>query len=672
MKSVKLFSVVFALLFFLQSCGGEMSTSFDLFSYVSKDVLDEIKPEDFPDDDAIIITRKRMHLAEVFLNSSESVTTTSDVMVAKVLTEKGMKDFGTFTSDVYPEGTNYKVEVLVYQPDGSKVVLGGENVKKEKIGKKHFRYKVAIPGLQIGSVVLRRETIKRRVADRPPILAGSWDFSSRYYTINSELVLKIPRAFGMKFIFTPKSQEIKPEIKKGNPSKLFSYNIYRFVKHNLKKFKIEPNMPMEFAYNPSLVYFPWKFEYKRFNKDSGYIEGVTEMWSWSDEIEFLYDYFTPSFWEKHLKKEEEYRAELGKFMSSLKDSVDVTSVDDVLDYFYKHFDVVNSSVSITDVIPERIFSSKEGGPYSVAYALARVFERLGYYTEILLLRDFDDGALDRRVIDAAQLNHPILIVEKDGENYSIDPTSEALRSDEISWRCQGVKGVRINPESRTFDFITMPVMSCLNNVISRLDTIVVDRDGNIKGRAIITISGQPLYAMYIKAGKRELDVSDNVIKSYLKKEFPVTFNLSDTSLRFSGKDTLKLQVDYASDGIFQVAGSMINMDFSSWLYVPSRSVFDSDSRKYDILFRYPEVVKNYMVVKLPEGYSLYENVREISTRNDYFMYERRCEQDGDNLRFRRELRVLERRISVSDYTKAKAFTSEIISYDRENVVIKKM
>jgi len=671
MKCVKLFPVIFTLLFFLQSCGGEMGTSFDLFSYVSKDVLDEIKPEDFPDDDAVFITKKRVHLAEIFLNSSESVTTLSDIVVAKVLTEKGIKDFGTFVSEVYPDGTNYKVEVLVYQPDGAKVVLGGENIKKEKIGKKHFRYKVAVPGLQIGSVVLRRETIKRRLADRPPILAGSWDFSSRYYTMNSELVLKIPRIFGMRFIFTPKSQEIKPEIKKGDPSKLFSYNIYRFVKHNIKKFKIEPNMPMEFAYNPSLVYFPWKFEYKRFNKDSGAIEGVTEMWSWSDEIEFLYDYFTPSFWEKRLKKEEEYRAELEKFISFLQDNVEVSSVDSVLDHFYKRFDVVSSTVSITDIIPEIIFASKEGGPYSITYALAKIFKELGYYTEILLLRDFDDGALDRRVIDASQLNHPILIVEKDGEESSIDPTSEALRSDEISWRCQGVKGVRIDPESRTFEFITMPVMSCLNNVISRLDSIVVDRDGNVKGRATITISGQPLYAMYIKAGKRELDVSDDVIKSYLNKEFPVTFNLSDTNLRFLGKDTLRLQVDYASDGIFQVAGSMINMDFSSWLYVPSRSVFDSDSRKYDILFHYPEVVRNSIVVKLPEGYSLYENVREISTKNDYFVYERRCEQNG-NLSFKRELGVLGRRIPVSDYIKAKAFTNEVISYDRENVVIKKM
>jgi len=671
MKSVKLFSVVFALLFFLQSCGGEMSTSFDLFSYVSKDVLDEIKPEDFPDDDAIIITRKRMHLADVFLFSSESITTLSDILIAKVLTEKGIKDFGTFVSEVYPDRTNYKVEVMVYQPDGSKIVLGGENIKKEKIGKKHFRYKVAVPGLRIGSVIMLKETLKREVLGVRG-LAGSWDFSSRYYTMNSELVLKIPRIFGMKFIFTPKSQEIKPEVEKGNPRKPFSYNTYRFVKRNLKKFKIEPNMPMEFAYNPTLVYFPWRVDYKRYNRVDGTIEGVTKMWSWSKEIDsYLYDYFTPSFWKGLLENEEDYKAELEKFMSCLEDSVDVSSVDDVLDYFYKHFDVIMSGTGITDMIPELIFSSKEGGPYAVTYALAKVFNELGYYTEILLLRDFDDGALDRRVIDVSQLNHPILIVEKGGKQYSIDPTSEALRSNQISWRCQGVKGIKINPEARRFKFITMPVMSCENNVISRLDSIVVDRDGNIKGKASITISGQPLYAMYINAGKKEFDVSDDVIKNYLEEEFPVTFNLSDTSLKFLGKDTLRLKVDYSSDGIFQVAGSMINMDFSSWLYFPSRSVFDSDSRKYDILFRYPEVVKNSLVVRLPDGYSLYENVREISTRNDYFMYERRCEQDGDNLRFRRELRVLERRIPVSDYTKAKAFTNEMISYDRENVVIKR-
>ncbi len=668
MRVFRISSLIFLLIMLtvqFQSCGGEMSKSFDILSYMDWDVIKEIKPEDFPDDDAIVLLKRKVHLTSIFEGGSETEITR--IVSIKILREKGLEDLGTYTSDIYRNGTKYKVEAMVINPDGTKRTVDGENIKKIKIGKNFFQYRIAFPGLEVGSVISLREIESINKVGGLPIVSGEWDFASNYYTLHSELVLKMPDVITMKFAFTPKNSEIKPET-----SEKREYKIYKFTMDNLPGFNAESFMPREFVNNPTVCYFPYKVTFTFVDQYRGRMYSWTYIAKWKNALKDIIDYFDPESWEK-IKEAKEFTDAMNRLIDTMRTEIDTSSLEEVVEYFHSKFDAVeNGNFSISSIVPVVVFKDREGEPFGLAYALYRILNELGYKVDIILLRDQDLGEADRRVIDPDQFNHPIVIVRDNENEYAIDPAAKFLGVNQLPWKCQGVKGVEITA-NRDFFFVTSPVYRCETNLIYRVDTLEVDGGGAIRGRARITLCGQPLYNLWKKAETKDLNGDSDAIRDFVKDVFPVMFSSSDISVSSNRKDSLTIEFSYSADGAFQAVGSLMNMDFSDWFYSPYFSVFSTEKRRYDVLFHYPFVVETSLNVRLPEGYDLFQNVKELSSENDFFLYERRCSVSGsgEELDFKRVFKLLTKKIEVKDYDQAREFINTVKSYDRENIVIKK-
>lgn len=635
----------------------------------------DITPELYPDNSAIVLSKSRIHECEFVLEREKThvwgvveYTKIEEHTKVKILTESGLEKFGDMISLVFrKENSDYEVEARVISPDGKVSDVGPENITLLEIGKHYKQYRIAFPGLRVGSVIEVEEKIKSQNGD----MAGRWDFAHEVPTLRSELVFKVPSGSKVRFNYAPPRGDER-EI---TPTAEGKYDIYRFVMENIPPFNRERFMSADHVGNPTLRYYTYHISNETQERavgiEEGSLKGQPYHMTWHNIAKIYNTYYDHICWEAN-KKSKEYRKGKNAFIEEFKRG-EFTDTESMLrsfvSSFRENYQAIESGYFFRYTNPEEAYITKEGNSFELAYIMREMLTNLGMASSVVLVRDISEGLLDRKMPALNAFTDVILNLETGGNEYWIDPGSHMCRFDQVPWQCRGVDGLWLLPNGE-FVFKKVSMRDAEYNRFVNLDKVEITEEGDLNGIAKITIAGQNLILLRKRIDEDEEGRFTEELIDLFKERYPVDFDEKELTIVEDGDDSLVVTYHYHMPDFADVAGGFINIDFSGWIGSSYMDVFEDEGRLYDIHFPYLRCDRACVRIKVPAGMVAVELPKDASRENDCFRYTRTVDMDRDTVTFRRCMIIKNPTIAAGDYEKVKQFIGETYKLDRETMVLK--
>jgi len=635
----------------------------------------DITPELYPDNSAIVLSKSRIHECEFALELERTFvwgvieyTRIEDCTKVKILTESGLEKYGDMVSLVLrKENSKYEVEARVISPDGRVTEVGSGDITRLDIGKHYEQYRIAFPGLKVGSVIEVKERIKSQFGD----MAGRWDFAHEVPTLRSELVFKVPSGSKVRFNYSP-PREGEGEI---SPAVDGRYDVYSFMMENVPAYKKEKLMSADHAGNPTLRYYTFHIPNESLEKvldiEKGSFKGQPLYITWHNIAKIYGSYYDYLRWDSddegddYRKGKEEFVAE---FKSKGYDDVEEMLRSFVLN-FREKFQPIEGGYFLQRTNPEETYITKEGNRFELAYVMRETLRDLGIAASVVLVRDLGAGLLDRKMPDLHAFTSAILNVEHGGKEYWIDPGTHACRFDQVPWQCRGVDGLWLLPNGE-FVFKKVSMGDADHNRFVNVEEAELTEHGDLNGTARITIAGQNLIRL-----RKSIDEDDESrfaeeLVDLFKERYPTVFDEKSLSIVEESDDSLVVSYQYNIPDFADVAGDFMNVDFSRWVGLSYMDVFDEKERLFDIHFPFLRCDRACIRMKMPVGMEVVELPKNVSRENDCLRYTRTIDVEGDTIIFRRCMVIKNSTITAADYAEIKEFVGETYKLDRETMVLK--
>ncbi|UCF05616.1 MAG: DUF3857 domain-containing protein [bacterium] len=632
--------------------------------------------ESYPDFGAVVLLERRSHTFKVALELVRTYhyeitgrTEIEEFRRIKILTEEGLERYGDFVSSIYnKEYHQYSVEASVISPAGKRRTVGGDEIRRVSVGRSYFQYRIAIPGLEVGSVIEISEKVKSNV----PILSGNWDFAEEVPTIESELVFKVPEDTKVMFSTIPKG-----EIGKVEPVKEGRYHVYRFRRENIPPYKKEKYMPPRHIGNPTLYYYVRRMSNETIagvlDVEPRFIGGEPYVMTWRKVGEYYARYFNPETWQED-EKAEEYRSEcewlIEAFQGEQGGDTEET-LEHLVRWFHDQFQSIDDEYLYASKNPEESYTLREGGPFELAYVLHSFLRKLGMRSYIVLLRDVTDGIVNRKTPTYNAFTHPIIVVGHGRDEFWIDPFNPYCRLNQLSWKCQGIESMWLLP-SNDYVFKKIPYDRPELNSIENVEEITIDEEGNIAGVSRITMTGQYLLGLRRRALENgEAGSLEKELASFLERMFPEVFDEGSLEIVKEGNDSLEVTYRYEMPGFTEISGSYMNVDLSHWIASSLHDLFEGEKREHDIRFPYLKSEKSRVKVKLPVNVTIKEMPLGRNIEDDYIGYELDVLDEEGTVIISRDLIFRQSTVPAEKYTAVKEKAQRIYEIDRVTMVLER-
>ena len=634
----------------------------------------DITPELYPDNSAVVLSKSRTHECEFVLELERTFvwgvveyTNIEEHTKIKILTESGLEKFGNMASNVLrKENTEYEVEARVISPDGSVSKVSDDDITRLDIGKHYEQYRIAFPGLRVGSVIDMKERIKSQYGD----MAGRWDFASEVPTSRSELVFKVPAGSRVRFNYKPPKEDEGEVV----PAVEGKCDVYSFVMENVPPYKDEKLMSADHIGNPSLRYYTYHIPNETMEKalgiEAGSFRGQPYYMTWHNIAKIYGNYYEHQCWESD-EDCDEYREARDEFIGEFKSGT-YEDIEDMLGAFVsefrENFQSIEGGYFLRHTNPEETYITREGNSFEAAYVMREMLRELGVAASIALVRDLSVGLLDRKMPGLHAFTDAILNIEHGGKEYWIDPGTHVCRLDQIPWQCRGIDGLWLLPDG-DFVFKKIPMEDAECNRFANIEEVEFTADGDMNGSARVTITGQHLIGLREAIDADEEDRFREELVELFKNRYPVDFAEEDLAVVEKSDDSLVVTYRYHMPGYADMAGDFMNVDFSKWIGSGYMDLFEDEERLYDVNFPFLRCDRACVRVKVPDGMKVVELPKNASRRNDCFDYTRTIEVDGDVVTFSRRITLKNSTITADEYAAIKEFVEEIYRLDRETMVL---
>jgi hypothetical protein len=637
----------------------------------------DITPDQYPDNSAVVLERSRIHecefrleLVRTFVWDVVWYVNIEECTRVKILTESGLDNYGDMVSDLlHKEYSKYEVEARVISPDGKVSDVDPKNVTRLDVGKNYEQYRIAFPGLKVGSVIEIREKVHSQHGD----MAGRWDFASDVPTLKSKLVFKVPSGSKVRFAYMPPREE-ETEIV---PTQEGRYDVYSFTIENVPPYRSEPLMSVDHAGNPTLRYYTWMISNETLDKvlglEEGSFRGQPFIMTWNNIAKIYSFYFEPLGWEED-KESKKYRAERDAFIDTFKSrgfADNESMLRAFVMSFREGFQAIEQDHLFQYKNPEECYLTREGSAFELAYIMCEMLTSLGFAPSVILVRDLNEGRLDKKMPTLYAFTDAILHIEYAGKTYWLDPGSHTCRLNQVPWRCRGEEGLWLKPGG-DFVFKRIPLNASEANGFANVEDVELDGNGDLRGTARITITGQDLITLRKHIDEEKGGETEDALDSLLRERFPMVFSEEGLSIVKESDDSLVVTYTYHKPGFADVSGDFMNVDFSDWIWSSYLGVFKSDDRRYDMHF--PFLRKDLVCVrmKIPEGMQAVELPQNVEQESGCFAYTRRIAIEGNVIIFRRCMSLETSTIGIGDYEEMKRFMSDTYKLDRETLVLQRM
>jgi hypothetical protein len=562
-----------------------------------EDFTKQITREKFPSSDAVIILKEQslnMTKSTIFYGGVDfegPAVVTAKVLIAKLLTEEGVKKYGSFEYEYYePYGDDvpfgFEVKARVLKKDGKVSVLDKKEIKKIISLTWHdgtpLRRKVLfkIPDLAVGDIVQIEYQLDQSFSED---FGGNFLYNDKDYVIFSNAYLTLPS----KAEFTVKSF---PEDKVGKPviqqmsKDLGSGKTYFWSVKNLNSIPDEP--------------YSFPFE------DQSYMTAFTVQFGWN-YLDKVTDWKTLGkyFFEKVVDKGSISRGEIEdlNLPREIK-NINFDKVDSLYSHLKKKFRVLDYNSIYPPKNFDELLDQKKGKATDIAFLMYKILEKWDCTANIVLIRDKRKGRYEENVPALEWFNRMGLLVTIEGKEklYDFDPSVPITY--ENPWFLNSVNVFVVSKKegyNKTISFPSTPD----DNIVIEWHNLVVSPEFSINDSLVLDFSGASAENLRYKYyEKEEQDIKDN-FRNLLNNSCMSKIKTLTVNDIFENSD-LVITTEGKSSVIAEKVDSFLVVRLKNEIFKELKDNILTSNRRGHILFDSPFQYRYLCDIHIPRGFIL--------------------------------------------------------------------
>jgi hypothetical protein len=551
----------------------------------------------------------------------------------KILKKSGC-DFANFA---FPVSSKASIRGITYNLVNGKIVktkLKSESIFEEDIDHRYFRYKVAMPNVQVGSVIDIHYYFQG--------IPSQWYFQRSIPVVCSELRLESSLEVGIQKMFFGMQ-----------PFALVEDG--RWVCKDVPALKEEPYMN---NLNNYLTKFEMEISYLNL---PGYFSNYATSW---DAVNiFLLDKSTFG---------EQLKTKL--FMSDEAKAINDTCKTNK-DKLIAAYETIKKRIKWNEqeeLYPpyntsiKSILKKGSGNAGDVNTALLLLLRKLDIEAYPVALSTRNNGLLSRLLPSIDKLNYIIVLAKIDGQDILLDATEEHLPLGMLPERAINGQGRLVNDKTGNW----IDLISGAADIKRQTANIIMSNNGSITGELTSNFSD---YGAYLFR-KEYLELNDkNDYQKKIERDYP---GLKINQLNISSIDSIykpvTLNQTFEYDGISDMTDSTITfipIAFDRLVTNP----FKLDKRKIPIDFKNPFDYSYVFNYQIPSGYKLQEIPKSarLVMPNNVGKYVYRIASTDTTVMVYYNFSINKTIFALEDCESVKQWYADIIKKEAEPIVLKK-
>lgn len=565
------------------------------------------------------------------------------VVIMKIFNRRGYK-YAQAATPYYRKNESVEVRGRTRKKDGTMVVLSQEDVHEISASKDLKRKKFTLPAIEDGCL------IQYEIAYRSGrhTLSGIRYFQSDEPTLLSRFNLIVPKHLKVVHFDSPPGIL---DTTKEKPTHSEGTALYAFAKRNLLTYETEAFMPPLFHYSPSLAFVITVPQDDKELKASW--ENVSRRY-----FETMDRHFAPTRKMKKLAKRltEECTTEREK-------------IEKIFYFVQSHFKMDFASRSIFDPV-EHIFTRQVGSSAEVTgiiYALLRSLEIES--TPVLVPnRKIVIDLPDVPMLD--WFSHLLLKVSVDGEELWLDPYYGTNSVNCISPEYQGVDGLLVQESNGKLQ--KMPAIHHSENLKVSITNLNLRADGSID------CESREIYSPCRSAEMKNLLRSQTIVEREDELAKRICEYCPGAMLDSCGfNDLYAYGQDFAIDCRFhsshyvQRADDLLYLNPNILNRDETAKDFAQPVRIFPIMFDQVKTDIDSVAINLPTTYEVANLPEPIHLENDFGEFRTEYEISGEQLVYKRLLRIKKLLVPQSEYKDVKGFFNRIFEEDQKSIAIER-
>ena len=268
-----------------------------------------------------------------------------------------------------------------------------------------------------------------------------------------------------------------------------------------------------------------------------------------------------------------------------------------------------------------------------------------------------------------QFNHCITCVPMGGDTLWLECTSDWVRAGEMPESIENINALVITPDGGKL--VRTPQKNYLQNKRTSIFTGQLNSEHKFLFDGLLTFSGNYKYDL-------------NASADYLKKRQEIEFinylfdgvktnpNIGKYEIvqgKKAGKPT-RVNIIGSLGGMARKIGRHMVLDPFIFNKITEDDVPDSTERKFDFFFKFPKMLEDSLVVKLPPGYKMTTAPDGKKIETDFAMYAFHFSVQGKVLRVSRRYAIKKNTIPRERFKEVATFFREVANTDAQHFIFK--
>lgn len=602
---------------------------------------------DYPEADAVVLLNKFSQ--EVGKNGLSRFTVHQ---IIKILTWRGARRYGQVAIPFNRRYQNIGVNVAkTYLPDGT-ILKPADDAFTDVTppGLTEFNlfsdmmWKViTMPGVAPGAVIEYEATIediRGNLVKGKVWFWGGMSFQGYDPILRSEYDLKVPD--GQHIFWKSYNCELKPDVRRDK-----GFTVYTWRYGRSQGLRDEPGMPPTEEIVPRFSFS----SIKSWDEVAGWFNGlISEKRKPGPQIVQKVEELTAG-----MEDEEEKIRAIYDFVASKIRYVGLELGEGV---YQPH--------SAGDVLENGYGDCKD----KVVLILA-MLDVIGVKGYPAMLNPRPGADADESLPSPGQFGHLIAVLPRESGYLWLDPTAETCPYGDLPFADQGRKAFVIKRDGR-WEFAATPIFPAERNLLSFKCLLKLMPDGAIKGREIISSSGQQ--AMIQRLAYRY--IPEHRLREFLQMDLATRYPGAKVE-KVKTSDPHEMQDPFEVNISFSAPQYPIRSDGSFTLTMPGYRFSDmaamvaKEKRRYSLDLGYPSIYEREVKIALPRGFEPKDLPDPISLENDLGRFERAIQRVEGSLVYRMRFELDESIVNPQKYREAKDLIETLAREDRVAILIRR-
>ncbi len=561
----------------------------------------------------------------------------------KILQERAIDELGEIK--IYYTHKNDRDQVLrvkaqVIHPNGQVFAIDEDNLFEEKLSKRRSRITIALPNLQVGSVIEYRYSLESKSLQIPP----AWYFQHEYPTLHSQFHFRETSNLGYNFFMSPGINE-----KQGF-----------FSARDIPALKEEAYIGTINDYRKKV-----QFQLEDYKGGRGYEFEMYPSWEYLEYVLLEAFNFGEQYREPH-RVAKAYKEIKGQLEQATSDDEKIEIIYNYVNQGYRWNGIESplAGQTIGDFIKER-----EGHSATFNLFIINLLRKAGITAHPVLVGGRSTGAYFKNYPMLVQFDHCIAMVESDDRTLFLDAGNPNRPLGLIHEEYLKGEGWLVDDElpSRWIS-----VESKVESNESFLINVQLDEQGAAKGQLMVQSDGYDA----LRARNHYQGSSDNSLywAGYVTDQMG---NVQYANMqRQNEQNPAEKLIEKCEITIAQMANNIGDFLYvQPFPFAPYReNPLTAETRKYPVDIPYSFAQKYVMNIQIPPGYEISQlpESTQLILPNEDAKFQYAISAKRGRIQIVNEFSINKRIFSTDEYAALKELFDQQLEKINEQIVLKKL